>query len=249
MTRLRLWLVGISAIFAAFCFAAGSASALSLSPCVHEPAGTHIALCVEEPGQSPATLLLFSTNTTFEGAKEAGTSWYLNAPAFSIDWSCEEVRSTGTFEPEGVSAGLTASKVVFTIDGNCEDSSDPTECEVKEPITTRQLSATLSLLSNGSLDVLFKPTTGTLFTEITIKSKLGETCGSALERAKVDGLDLCEGVGTESEADKTFQLLRCSTSGSELTFGGDAAEYELTEELHLNEPAVKEWLWDIISGT
>jgi hypothetical protein len=250
MMRLRLLLGGAFAVFAVFAvsgFAAGSASALL--PCIHEPSGTHIALCVEEPGQSPVTLLLYSTNTTFVSVKEAGTSSSLDTPALGAVLTCELANDTGTFEPSGVSTGLSASKIVISFEGNCKDTSDETECEVKEPITTKELSATISLLSNGSLDVLFKPTTGTTFTFITIKSKTGETCGAAIERGKVSGLQLCEGIGLETEPDKTFQLLYCPPSGSELTFAGDPTEFELTEELSLSETAVKEWLWDIISGT
>jgi hypothetical protein len=250
MMRLRLLLVGAFAVFAVLAvsgFAAGSASALS--PCIHEPSGTHIALCVEEPGQSPVTLLLFSTNTTFTSVKEPSTPSSLDTPALGADIECEAAASNGTFEPSGVSTGLSASKIEVKFEKNCRDILDESECEVKEPITTKPLSATISLLSNGSLDVLFKPTTGTVFSLITIKSKTGETCGSAISNGKVSGFQLCEGVGLESEADKTFQLLQCPKSGSELTFGGDPTEFELTEELSLNETAVKEWLWDIISGT
>jgi hypothetical protein len=250
MMRLRLLLVGAFAVFAVFAvsgFAAGSASALT--ECLSEPTSKNIALCVEEPGQSPVTLLLFSTNTTFVSKKEPGTASSLNTPELGADLTCEEAKDTGTFEPSGVSTGLSASKIVISFEGKCEDTSDPSECEVKEPITTKELSATISLLSNGSLDVLFKPTTGTTFTFITIKSKTGETCGSAISNGKVSGLQLCEGVGLETEPDKTWQLLDCQPSGSELTFGGDPSEFELTEELSLSETAVKEWLWDIISGT
>jgi hypothetical protein len=247
MMRLRLLLAGAFAVSAVSGFAAGPASALS--PCIHEPSGTHVALCVEEPGQSPVTLLLFSTNTTFAGVKEPGTEMSLVTPDLGADITCESATSSGTLEPSGVSTGLTASKIVVTYEGKCEDSADSAECEVKEPITTKELSATLSLLSNGSLDVLYKPATGTTFTTVTIKSKTGFTCGSSIERAKVSGFQLCEGLGLESEPDGTFQLLACAPSGSEMTFGGDPTEFEAAGEVSLSETAVKEWLWDIISGT
>jgi hypothetical protein len=251
MISSRLVLVtmfAISAVFAVSGFAAGSASAFA--PCVHEPTAEHSVLCVEEPGQSPATLLLVSVDITFAGDKEAGTSSSFSTPELGINIVCEEVDKTGTLEPEGASTGLLVSNVLVTFKQNCIDVENESECEVKEPITTKALTATLSLMSSRTLDVSFRPTTGTVLTLITVKSKTGESCGQAIEQAKVTGLQSCEGyISSEEDEDETYQLVYCPPDPSELLFAHAPTLLDLEEELWLTEKGFEHWLWGIISGS
>jgi hypothetical protein len=243
MTRLRLLsLLSVLALLAAAASSAGSASALE--PCVKEST-EHFALCIEEPGQSPPTLLLVTTNVPFTTVKEAGTPSSLNDPDLGLDLVCETAKDEGTLEPSGASNGLKASKVKTTFE-KCTDTDDPEECEVKEPITSRELTASLDLESSNTSDVTFDPTSGSTFASVTIKSKPEETCGSADSNARVTGHASCdESESKNIEVPETRELSNCS--GDELDLAGDPGDDELSEETVLGSP-YKEFKWTTILG-
>jgi len=133
-------------------------------------------------------------------------------------------------------------------------STNKVECEVPGEISWSAINATFSLQTEleGSveglrLDLLLIPeTTGGTFATFSITSVAGHTCAGATENAKIKGEQLCFFL-EPIETDAVEHLLECPASGSELTFGGNAAVLE-EEFSELMSTPVADNSWSIVQG-
>jgi hypothetical protein len=220
MSRIRLILLGLFAMFALSGVAAGSAQAVECPDAVN---GGDVALCkggVEQEGLFP--FLSIKTPNTSSKLEVTGGPTVV----------CQEALDTGTFHASNSNLLIL---LLIKFHGEClvtNTAETKANCEVVEPISTKEIHGTFD--GDNPLLVLFKPLTGTEFASITIKNKAGKACIFKIENAKVTGEQDCHTVSPETEA--VAHLLVCSTSGSNLLFAGKAAKFELTEEVHLGSP-------------
>jgi hypothetical protein len=150
-----------------------------------------------------------------EEAVTTTSPWVLKTAAVTITCENTALKTAKLTAPNlGSGGGIT-----FT---GCKVTSAEASCEIpSEEITTVAVST--ETVTGSPVKTTFKPTTGTSFVEITIKSKAGKTCGVA-KKAKVSGSAVGETSKTEAETEQAAHLITfTTTSGSSLTFGSEVA--------------------------
>ena len=167
----------------------GAAASASAAPCKKE--GTTFVVCAEFG--SPLALELVATAVTLLGAKKAASASKLKITGVNgIECENAEVTAGELTAPPTEVKGL-----VLKFSGSCKAETEPTKCEVTEPIETKKIKGTLSL-EGGALDVLFvsEETTGE-FAQVTIKNKGAATCTGKITAGVVTGAQLCTDAGAK----------------------------------------------------
>ncbi len=195
--------------------ALGSASA-SAAECSGATETTTV-LCAEGKAQ-------FGT-VPFKAAKTPSSAMALNTGG-GLTVSCSGISSVGSFRSTSEKQ-LQAKALILKFTG-CESGSK-TACEVPD-ITSNELlgsftgtgSVRLTGAKGGSSEVLFL---------VNIKSRPGQTCGTALENSPVSGAQECKLPGSTIEAVK--HEMNCTTTGSALKWIGKVATLEADQEVSL----------------
>jgi hypothetical protein len=219
MSRIRLILVGLFAMFAL----SGIATASAQAECPDLVNEGDVALCkggIEQEGLFPF-LSVKTPNTPSKLLVVGGPTVV-----------CQEALDNGTFHASNSSLLIL---LLIKFHGEClvtNTAETKANCEVVEPIETKEIHGVFD--GSSPLLVLFKPLTGTEFATITIKNIPGKACIFKNEGSKVTGEQDCHTVSPETLA--VAHLLVCPPSGSNLLFAGKKAHFELTEEVHLNTP-------------
>jgi hypothetical protein len=235
MSRIRLILLSLFAVFAVSAVASASASA---EVCGAGEGGGDVALCIEkEEIASPG----HHAKIPVESKIVAGTVATLTVTGGPIivckkaddegefdrgkDNPSESLELEDSFNPE-----ISDLKITFT---ECEVSNAKTKCEVTEPIVAEgggdNLDARFKEADNEH--VLIKPSQGTVFTKITIKAKAGQECVLAITEGEVTGEQECELPGAAVE--KVEHEVKCNTTGSKLKFAGKVATFSVRENVKL----------------
>lgn len=240
MSRIKILMLGLLAVFAAGAVASASASADEfIVPC-HKvlTMGTgewHNSTCTTTSGTKEYTTKLLAG----EAAKVVGASGesVLEGEAFlvKITIKCKKDKFEGELEAAGASKG----KVEFT------------ECKVLKPGTTEQLQqckvkepiefSFLDQLTGSPVEDEFKPTAANapVFVEITMEPEAGGKCAIAEmpTKLKVEGTQNCK--LPEATSFKVKHEIECTSAGSHLTFADNPAKFESTETVELESKG--EW--------
>jgi len=245
MKRLRLLLFSVFAVLAMSIVGTIGAGSASAAPCAPEVTSGNFALCVESSLGS-GVLELIEQSVEFLNFKETKTKSVLEVPALGAKIECFQAKSTGRFVP--TTKSVTVTGLTITFENGCHVIGAESVCTVTEPITTLPISSngiTLVEITLGSTtlvtDILFRPTSGTLFSTVHV---LGEGC-EGKGTIFVAGEQLCE--APEIEEDSIEQLLFCPLFGSELLNGTKEAKFELSELIDLHPPFEGD-KWSIIQG-
>jgi hypothetical protein len=244
MTKVKLLLLSMLAVFAVSAVASATASA-EMELCKTKE-GADFVLCVEKPAGSG--LLLVETSVAFVSRKTPGTASALEIPAIPAKITCEKAANTGQFDTPEEPRGVQILKLTISFTGCTEAEEGSTICTVAEPITTAAINGVFTLVG-GTTTVEFAPTTGTEFSTIRVNSKSGHTCTSAASSPlKVSGTQTCTAPNIEN-TDYITHLLQCAGSGSKLKAAGHEAVFTLEEEVELAAPSEFTGIpWDIIEG-
>lgn len=242
MSRFRLILLSMLAVFAFSAVASASASAARTESC-DEHAGTkEWTLCIEEKEvgspmtESAVPITIKKTATTTSKLEVTGGPIIV----------CEEANGTGAIESatqseEGKeeivdSSPVEISGVVVNFEKNCKVTNNA-NCTVTEPIvanggpTADGLDGTILNLS----EVSFAPSEGTVFATVKIN---GASCPfpGSFNVAGTQNFKIEPKLNEESATHKGK-----ATTGT-LKFGGKAAKLELTVDVALGAPEVgKKW--------
>jgi hypothetical protein len=159
---------------------------------------------------------------------KAGTTAVLTSSGIGLVIKCKKANATGELEQAEplVKAGLLM-KTVISFSECAVTGAHEAECKVVEPIKTKPLDGELK----SATEVLFTPESGRIFTEIEIGNKTG-TCP-----ATIKGINPVKGEQTcnlpEKTKDERLQALNCTTTGSKLEFGTNAATFAAEAEFGL----------------
>jgi hypothetical protein len=244
MSRSKLSLSAVLVVFVVSAITAGTASAeFTLTAVKCE--GTVVTLCYSTT--EGGTLFEFEGSQSVLANLETGTELLIAAK-----FGTEEVHVVCTGATAEGGEFLQASPLVTV---GTVDIPSPTftgcalleplakKCKVPTTLSTNAITGTPSSTEVG--DVLFKPTSGTVFIAIVLENNGTETCPATLKGTKsVTGEQLCSLIAPET--DKTLHTLECLESGSKLKFGENAAELKLSLDVVLAEPNTD--LWSLSKG-
>jgi hypothetical protein len=220
MARIKLMLLGLLAVLAVS--ALGSASA-SAAECPDTTKNADVALCIE--GKEAADGLY-----PFTSAKKAGTNSELKA-AGGPEITCEKAKNAGEFEvKDGGNPQLEVSDLSIEFSEKCRVKNAEASCEVKEPIVANGGGDGIDGAVTKTDEVTLRPSTGTSFATIELKSKVGHVCLFPAT-TNVEGEQVVKLPGSTTEATK--HEIVAEPSGSKLKAFGFAATFELTEEMEL----------------
>jgi hypothetical protein len=245
MSRVRLIMLSLFAIFATSAVASASASAARTEPC--EKAKGPPQLCIEgKEAGSPNT-----EEIPFTSKKKAATKSRLTVTGGPII-ECAKAANEGQFEatetPKAPEVSPEISDLIITF-SECKvvnNAETEAKCEVGHRNAANEFIPGVIIVDGGSgfgtgdrldgpllntKEVTFAPSEGTLFTKIAIKSKTGVTCPVLAGNFNVTGTQTC--TLPESEVEKAVHGLVCAATGSKLKFGENAATFELEEEVEL----------------
>jgi hypothetical protein len=217
-SKVKTVLVALLAVFALGAAASASASA---EVCGVGESGGDVALCIaKEEIASPGK----HGKMPFGSKIVAGTVVTLTmtgGPTIvcktandegEFDRGTSGVELEDSFNPEGSDV-----KLIFS---QCEVANAKTKCEVVEPIVIDgggdNLDATFKEADNEH--VTFRPSTGTLWTRLTIRAKQQQECALAITEAELTGEQECE--LPEAAVEKVEHEVKCNTTGSKLKFAG-----------------------------
>jgi len=230
MSRFRLIMMSVVAMFAVGAFASASASAITpvFLVCL-EKAGSGTKFedrnCSKESGSGKFELVEIS-----EFLKANGTSGISKLKGelagAEILITCKKDKFTGEIGPKG----LTKGEVTYE---ECEVGNSKekfTNCEV--PNIKFKFIDQLIENSKSEVEDEFKPEKGSIFVEIVIKNK-GELVCAQKGTDKVEGTQNAE-VEQPSTGAKLLRELTFKPSGSKLTFAGKPATYEGKVSIDLN---------------
>jgi hypothetical protein len=217
------------------------------------------ALCTSEAGATTFRVCLFLSATELELLEaatfsvlqeEEGSGGAPPKPLLKIEFaSAEELTCLTATGTGGVEVELGTGALNFT---ECTVIT-PEDCAIENSATkevgavsTEKIDGVLSLLSSGSLDVLFAPLPpATVFATFSIFGS-GGTCVDAVEKAKITGEQLC--VFLEPiETDEVQHLFECTPEGSTLNFAGNVATL-LAEWSVLMSTPTSDASWSIVQG-
>jgi hypothetical protein len=217
------------------------------------------ALCTAEAGATTFRVCLFLSATELELLEaatfsvlqeEEGPGGVPPKPILKIEFAaaaeitCLTGTGTAGVEVELITGSLNFSECTVLTPADCAVE-NPTTKEVGA-ISTEKIDGTLSLLSSGSLDVLFVPLPpAVVFATFTIFGS-GGTCVDAQEKGKVTGSQLC--VFLEPiETDEVEHLFECTPEGSSLEFAKNVSTL-LGEWSVLMSTPTSDASWSIVQG-
>ncbi len=227
MSRIRLIMLSLLAVLAVGAVASASASAAALVYTCGKPGGFTWKFETEtkcfqgvalSPADGPWERLDLPSGTLVLGL--GGLSILTSKlDSVTITIHCLHVDLHGKLEANGLISGLVLTYLQCTITGKWE-----AKCEVAATLSTNKLMGTASV--SGRQETTFEPE-GSTFIEIVIKAKGEETCAIA-STYPIKGSQTCSIDKTEKEAEegKTEHEIICTTSGSKLKLGPEAATYE-----------------------
>lgn len=232
MSRFKLIMMSVVAMFAVGAFASASASAITpvYLVCL-EKAGSGKKFedrnCAKENGSTGKFELVEVSE--FLGVNGTGGASTLKTTLLSAELiiKCTKSKFTGEIGPKGLSKGE------VTYEG-CAAFSSPTaelaNCEV--PNIKFKFIDQLVEKSATVVEDEFKPESGSTFVEIEIKNKGTKSC---IQKGKfpVTGTQNAE-TELPSSGAKLLRELTFKTSGSHLKFNGEAATYEGKVSIDLN---------------
>jgi hypothetical protein len=222
MSRVKLGLLSLVAVFAVNAMAAVSASALSNA-------------YFEQPSKALGT-------EAIEGVV-GSASLQSEVSGLKIIIECTKNSFTGEIEAGGKSKGeikYESCKVLSVKEGKKETL---TLCKVLEPISFKFLDKLFTQTKAGVVADNFEPSTPPIFVTIEIE---GSTCvlnaGSKVKKFKVEGT-YAASLGAQAEEDQTEHELVFTEAGSSVTFEGKPASYTNTVA-KLKRTNGKEWYVD-----
>ena len=225
MSRLRLILLSVLAVFAVAGVASASASAVEFQICKEAGAGHKYESeyqCEQEE--------LGAGNWEWVGITEAVKAEGISGPSLlsatvggaKLMIECKKDSFAGTLESAGKS-----SKAVIKYEECAITGSWATKCEVETTLTTGELKDALSVVATRIVDT-FEPE-ATNFISIVVKKRTGQTC-SIETTYPITGSQQCEvdKHTAEAESGKLGHELICKTTGSNLKLGANVATYRGT---------------------
>jgi hypothetical protein len=222
MTRIRVLLVSVVAVAAVSAIASASAFAVE-KECSTVTSGEaeklgDVAICKGTPlkeaeGEFP-----------FTSKKKPMTTSKFTVAATGLTVECTAAKNTGTIV--ATNSALKVSKLIITFE-NCT-APNPAHCAVAGgKIVTSEVEGVFK--EEKTEKIKFTAPSGT-FATFTIESS-GGTCLAAVLNGKVKGSQECKLTTAETLA--VVQELKCEETESALTFAGNPAKFELTEEFEL----------------
>ena len=130
---------------------------------------------------------------------------------------------------------LEASDLSIEFSEKCEVTNAKEECEVKEPILANGGGDGIDGVVTKTDEVTLKPSQGTSFATIELKSRPGHICFFP-STTNVEGEQVVRLPGSTTEATK--HEIVAEPSGSKLKAFGFTATFELTEEMELTSKKV-----------
>jgi len=230
MSRVRLLLLSVFAVFAVSALASGSASAAPTDLC---PVAGKLAVCIET---SENDLVAETGGGTFSSKGEPGDTSLLEVllGESALHIECEAVSDTGNYQQTILSNAVRSFGIIiiFTVCSVLEPLGK--KCIVKEPIETKPLVGTVADEEGESIDTVFTPESGTTFTEIELKNNGTETCPLTIAGThRVTGEDLC--LLLTAKVDTIVHLLECTSEGSRnLLFAEEPTTFLLIDEERLS---------------
>lgn len=222
MSRIRLILLSLGAVFAVSAMAAASASALSDA-------------YFEQPSKALAT-------EPIEG--RVGTAWLQGeiAKLKSIIECTTNKLEGGEIEAAGKSKGkIEYNGCKFYTISEGKKTNQTANCPVKEPIKFSFLDQLFTQTKAGVVADEFKPSAPPVFVEIGVG---GSKCTLTVdkEKLKVEGT-YAASLGGQAEEDQTEHEIVFNEAGSSVTLGGKPASYTNTVE-KVKRTNGKEWYVD-----
>jgi hypothetical protein len=191
-----------------------------------------------------ATLFEFSGSETISATKEAGTASFLKASfgTEEVNIECTEAETLGgeLLQPEPLVATPTVDVSSLDFRKCALVGALSKKCKVEEALTTKAIAGGTT---GEDGDVLFKPTEGTTFIEITFGNST-ETCPATIKGTKkVTGEQLCTVLKTTE--DMKLHVLECPASGSTLKLGENKAEFAVSLDVTLVNDTTDSWSLDL----
>jgi len=231
MSRVRLLLLSVFAVFAVSALASGSASAAPTDLC---PVAGKLAVCIET---SPNDLVAETGGGTFstKGEPEDTSLIEVALGESIIHIECEVVNDSGSYQQTILANAVRSFGIVilFTVCSVLEPLGK--KCKVNEElIETKSLVGTVADEEGESIDTVFTPETGTTFTEIVLSNNGTETCPATITGThRVTGEDLC--LLLTAKVDTVVHLLECTSEGSRaLLFSEEPTTFLLIDEERLS---------------
>jgi len=243
MSRIKLSLLSILAVFAVGAVATASASAVEFELTKVECKGEVTTFCWEAETGTKEGLLELKGEQTFIATLDPGTETLLlgtlGAEESHINCTSIEVLEAVLRQPEPLIKPPTALFILHFF--GCKLLPPESEtCEVSAELTTKDIEG----LFPTQEEVQFAPAEGTEFIGITYNSVAGKTCLNEGAQA-VKGKQKC--LWSKPEEDVKEHLLICLGSESELTLGTKNKAEFLLESLIKPEPLTGD-LYDIVLG-
>jgi hypothetical protein len=236
MSKVKLFVLSVLALFAISAAASASASA---DAC--EVAGIP-SLCIEK---TTGVLTAESGTFPFTSVKEAGTISLLVVPELELEIECEIAANTGEFEQTTVlTTPVLAMKVVIEFTKCKVLGPLAAKCKVTEPILTNPIDGVVLDVDTELGHIIFTPegTPTPPFTAVKLTNIAG--CPVTVQGShNVTGEQLC--LLLEPGVDKVDGLLECTAEGSGLLFGEQTATFSLIEEVLLSGAEVGH-AWSIV---
>jgi hypothetical protein len=223
MSRIRLIMLSLFAMFAMSAVASASASA---EACHSHPIWERTTMCIENvevnsPGETPITIPFTSTS---------GVSRLVVTGLGTI--TCQKDKNVGEFDiaadKGSDSAQVSVSDLRITFE-ECE-LEGAANCEVPNIVVEGGTGDNLDGTFVSFEQIAFSPSEGTIFTVIKLKNKAGKTCAAA-GSYNVTGKQKCKLINPEAE-NKTHEL-DCKATESELEVGGKKATFESKDKVTL----------------
>jgi hypothetical protein len=214
MSRVKVMLLSLLAVFAASAVVSSTASA------------AHVYLIEQTE--------LLSSEAIEDQGQNAKLEVKIPGQAISIFIQCQEELSTGVIKPKGESTFRIEYKNCYVVENSTGKKIFLVNCTVKEPIVAE---GTDQLIEH-SIDEFKGSGAEKLFSEITIE---GAKCVGVAGKYKVTGTQVC--AVPEAEFEKVLHHLICTPAGSHLVYGtGEKTEpAQLFSEEQIRLKSLKVW--------